>query len=1597
MVYEDFTTFTEVDEAADRIQKTANHIDHLAYRNETTYLYKDYGADHFGDFTHKIKVKAVSASATTAFGAVWALADQLGNISWLKTNNYVSIDVEFQRQDSACVVILRENHNGSEYYDYWAGASWDTWYYIKIVKSGTSLNAYIYSDSDYSTLVDTLTLTLQADHTLKYLYGCNTYDDDTTPYLTADIENFDIGETVQYTKTFTADALIEAEKTKTFTADTLIEATQTKTFTADTIIVNRNTKIFTADVQLKAPITRTFTCDTILVNHATKTFTADAILSSSISGITRDGASNILGNCTVWLFKSSDKSFIEETTSNVSGEYSFDGLLAGISYFIRAFKNGSPNIFGTTDDDLEAKSETDIYLYEGHTTPEDIILHYAGEPSEQKSFIVDVILVHRYLETFTCAVILKRTTTKTFSIDAIVGVNLKIFAADSVLYKTTTKTYSANALLRYVYTKTFTANAMLTAVATKTYSINAVLLSTKTKAFTANAVLRNVSTKAYSVDGILVNKLTKPFSSGALLLYTDTKTFTGDALLQRTIIRTGKSGTSNYAGYTGVTITHNFNLADYVAFITSTADADASVGETYIDSIIPNSFTIHNSGYGQSEFRWIVPNNPYDDGNSTFAGTGGQTVTHTKGDTDYVPCIIPSADGNGAIGKWWVTDIANTSFVVRNSGSGITAFEWAIPRFGTGGKGASSFAGPNGVTVTHNLNISGDYTPFVIPTEDPDGQLGAVYVTDILTNSFKVKNTGSATTTFSWVISDKGGLSVDAFLVNVFTKTYTSAAFLKQTFTKTFISDVFLSALQTKTFSVSATTIRVKQFTVDAFIGDVFAPTRGFYYSKLGTDNFINPPDEDFNVTVEHNGIASFDFVIQNNATNRTIIADHLTEDFKIMRDDGTEILTGSIDSDRIEYFAEGEGGAGKRIRLSGYASFIDLAYLIYKRMADADAEATGSVQDEDNSTATFTDYTTQANNDTINDVILTFGATNDALYIGEDNTGFALKMKYSTKGIQAANTTIVIEYSKGSGVWATLDCIDESYAFTEDAGTYLFYMPNKPDDWGKNTVNGKKKYWIRFRITQGSYTTLPKLDRIWASNTDVCRVQFNDVAANTILGYVLAGTGYSEDATDQCPADAITIRGEYDSKLRWIFGIGSALTWEDGNGDKQRYDVWIDTSKKTHFKQQRGSDKGDLSGDFRTVNNKMGYHGIGTRIFGAGGYDGVNQKRAIVEDTTAQATHKLREIVLEDSRITGYEALKAETQKSLTIRKAPLKEVSGDIDTKYLLDNSLSVGDMITINQPDWNLNDQELYIMRAVIDPSNTHLDLGTSQMHLEHMRSSLQRQMDINNVWMHGATNIYQLGPAADNFERVNATTVYPLEMSVQTPSDVRAINKVEISWRLSNYKSSVKPSSSSGGGHNHSHGGSGVEGGHDHLGSSDLDGGHIHAIGGYDHGTLSASACGEWNWVVKDLNLGSTCELGWCISSYTYVQAPTLNHMHNVPVGAHAHSESTEPHHWHVVGTDTEPNHAHSVPDSNTEPDHEHTTDYGVHEEAGGTTLELYINDVLVANNYVGDQENINITGWVSKGTNTVKLQPIVGDNVKGRAEMVGIAHVFIESK
>jgi hypothetical protein len=191
MVYEDFTTYTEVDVAADRIQRTANHVDHKAYRNESTYLYKDKGANFFGNFTHRLEATSDFATAS-CWGVVWMLANSVKNLKAVVSAYETAVALFFYRLATYYELRLYETYGGVEFWDDSVALSANTKYYLTVKKNNTSFSCEIRTGSHTGTLVDTLALTLQANHTFRYIYACNTYNDNTTPYCNDDIDNLDL-------------------------------------------------------------------------------------------------------------------------------------------------------------------------------------------------------------------------------------------------------------------------------------------------------------------------------------------------------------------------------------------------------------------------------------------------------------------------------------------------------------------------------------------------------------------------------------------------------------------------------------------------------------------------------------------------------------------------------------------------------------------------------------------------------------------------------------------------------------------------------------------------------------------------------------------------------------------------------------------------------------------------------------------------------------------------------------------------------------------------------------------------------------------------------------------------------------------------------------------------------------------------------------------------------------------------------------------------------------------------------------------------------------------------------------------------------------
>lgn len=70
-------------------------------------------------------------------------------------------------------------------------------------------------------------------------------------------------------------------------------------------------------------------------------------------------------------------------------------------------------------------------------------------------------------------------------------------------------------------------------------------------------------------------------------------------------------------------------------------------------------------------------------GTGNFAGQGSYTtitLSPAMSDTNYRVTIQPIADP-GYVGEVWISDKTINSFRVNNSGSGVSAFEWAVEAF----------------------------------------------------------------------------------------------------------------------------------------------------------------------------------------------------------------------------------------------------------------------------------------------------------------------------------------------------------------------------------------------------------------------------------------------------------------------------------------------------------------------------------------------------------------------------------------------------------------------------------------------------------------------------------------------------------------------------------------------------------------------------------------------------------------------------------------------------------------------------------------------------------------------------------------------------
>jgi len=217
MAFEDFTIFTEVDEDGDiTVSQNLIQVDTMR-RDVRSYVYKDYGPDYFGDFTHDIDIDWTAVSATAATAVVWALTNNSYTITEMDSNSDgIRVFVHFDGTDY--VIWLSDRVDGV-YDSYTFGSSLPGKRYLTIERSGTSITCKIYTDSARTNLEATLSIT-GTSNAFRNLFGLMSAESESTPAstITIDVSNLELdagGTTTTTTQSTTTSSTTTSSSTTT--------------------------------------------------------------------------------------------------------------------------------------------------------------------------------------------------------------------------------------------------------------------------------------------------------------------------------------------------------------------------------------------------------------------------------------------------------------------------------------------------------------------------------------------------------------------------------------------------------------------------------------------------------------------------------------------------------------------------------------------------------------------------------------------------------------------------------------------------------------------------------------------------------------------------------------------------------------------------------------------------------------------------------------------------------------------------------------------------------------------------------------------------------------------------------------------------------------------------------------------------------------------------------------------------------------------------------------------------------------------------------------------------------------------------------------
>ena len=205
MPTEDFTTYTEAD-PNNHLSETSSRVTAAALiRNESAYVYKDFGADHFDDFTHDFDMRCTAYSGDGAFFMTHSVSNALAD--FLESGDgvgerVIGVSYYYDITSTQLRIYLWQYRAAVMTSDFYGPASLNVTYFIRMKKTGTSLVAGIYSTAALRNAgngtdgdLDNLAITI-SDDTYRYCYGGQSVTSSWNPNSSMDayVENLDLQE-----------------------------------------------------------------------------------------------------------------------------------------------------------------------------------------------------------------------------------------------------------------------------------------------------------------------------------------------------------------------------------------------------------------------------------------------------------------------------------------------------------------------------------------------------------------------------------------------------------------------------------------------------------------------------------------------------------------------------------------------------------------------------------------------------------------------------------------------------------------------------------------------------------------------------------------------------------------------------------------------------------------------------------------------------------------------------------------------------------------------------------------------------------------------------------------------------------------------------------------------------------------------------------------------------------------------------------------------------------------------------------------------------------------------------------------------------------